>query len=179
MPQTEIKIDNNLEEFKKLVRKAIFLEGHEDEYFKSIPNTKWKQIFDTNFSGNLSFAQRVILNKSKEIETKDTTRVDREKFKIHNLDRATKMVLKAIDEKCPILHITDFDNDGSLAQAIINEYLVIDDKAAQNMQVHYAQVLNGNANRGFTVDLIDKLVEKNGLNPDKKSLEEHWDISLH
>lgn len=97
MPQTEIKIDNNLEEFKKLVRKAIFLEGHEDEYFKSIPNTKWKQIFDTNFSGNLSFAQRVILNKSKEIETKDTTRVDREKFKIHNLDRATKMVLKAID----------------------------------------------------------------------------------
>lgn len=170
MPQTEIKIDNNLEEFKKLVRKAIFLEGHEDEYFKSIPNTKWKQIFDTNFSGNLSFAQRVILNKSKEIETKDTTRVDREKFKIHNLDRATKMVLKAIDEKCPILHITDFDNDGSLAQAIINEYLVIDDKAAQNMQVHYAQVLNGNANRGFTVDLIDKLVEKNGLNPDKKFL---------
>lgn len=168
--QPEVKIDNNLEEFKKLVRKAIFLEGHEDEYFKAIPNTKWKQIFDTNFSGNLSYAQRVILNKSKEIELKDTTRVDREKFKIHNLDKATKMVLKSIEDKSPILFITDFDNDGSLAQAIINEYLVIDEKAAQNMQVHYAQVLNGNANRGFTVDLVDKLVEKNGLNPDKKFL---------
>lgn len=168
--QTEVKIDNNLEEFKKLVRKAIFLEGHEDEYFKAIPNAKWKQIFETNFSSNLSYAQRVILNKSKEIDAKDTTRVDREKFKIHNLDKATKMVLKSIEDKSPILFITDFDNDGSLAQAIINEYLVIDEKAAQNMQVHYAQVLNGNANRGFTVDLIDKLVETNGLNPDKKFL---------
>jgi len=170
MAQNEIKIDNNLEEFKKLVRKAIFLEGYEDEYFKAIPNTKWKQIFDTNFSGNLSYAQRVILNKSKEIEAKDTTRVEREKFKIHNLDKATKMALKSIDEKNPILFITDFDNDGSLAQAIINEYLNIDEKAAQNMQVHYAQVLNGNSNRGFTVDLVDKLVEANGLNPDKKFL---------
>lgn len=170
MPQLDLKIDNNLEEFKKLVRKAIFLEGHEDEYFKAIPNSKWKQIFNTNFSSNLSFAQRVILSKSKEIDIKDTTRVDREKFKIHNLAKATKMTLKAIDEKCPILFITDFDNDGSLSQSIINEYKTIDEKAAQNMQVHYAQVLNGNASRGFTVDLIDKLVEKNGLNPNKKFL---------
>ena len=36
MAQNEIKIDNNLEEFKKLVRKAIFLEGYEDEYFKAM-----------------------------------------------------------------------------------------------------------------------------------------------
>ena len=170
MTQSESKIDNNLEEFKKLVRKAIFLESHEDEYFKSIPNTKWKEIFDTNFRGNLSFAQRVILNKSKEIDLIDTTRVDREKFKIHNLEKATKMVLKSIEDKTPILFITDFDNDGSLAQAIINEYLVVDDKAAKNMQVHYAQVLNGNSNRGFTVDLVDKLVEKNNYDPNKKFL---------
>lgn len=172
MPQIESKskTDNNLEEFKKLVRKAIFLEGHEDEYFKSIPNSKWKEIFKTNFSSNLSFAQRVILNKSKEIDLKDTTRVDREKFKIHNLQKATTMALKAINEKCPILFITDFDNDGSLSQSIINEYIRIDEKAAQTMQVHYAQVLNGNASRGFTVDLIDRLVEKNGLNPNKKFL---------
>lgn len=170
MPQPNKKIDNNLEEFKKLVRKAIFLEAHEEQYFKSIPNGKWKEIFKTNFSNNLSFAQRVILNKSKEIDAKDTARVDREKFKIHNMEKATKMVLKSIEDNSPILFVTDFDNDGSLAQAIINEYLVIDQKAAQNMQVHYAQVLNGNASRGFTVDLIDKLVEKNGLNPNKKFL---------
>lgn len=52
-------------------------------YFKAIPNTKWKQIFDTNYGGNLKFAQR-ILNKSKRSEAKDTTRVEREKFQIHN-----------------------------------------------------------------------------------------------
>lgn len=162
--------DNNLEEFKKLVRKAVFLESSEDEYFKLIPNTTWIKIFDTNFGGNLSYAQRVILNKNDEINLKDTVRVDREKLKIHNLDKATNLSLKFINQKKPILFITDFDNDGSLSQAIINEYLDIDKDASKNMQVHYAQVLNGNANRGFTVDLVDRLIATNNINPNDEFL---------
>jgi single-stranded DNA-specific DHH superfamily exonuclease len=168
--KTEIKTEHNLEEFKKLVRKAIFLASSEEIYFNSIPNSKWKSIFETNFSSNLSYAQRVILSKSREIESKDTIRVDREKFKIHNIDKATKIVVNSINDNSPILFITDFDNDGSLSQAIINEYLAIDIKAAKNMQVHYAQTVNGNSNRGFTVDLVDKIVEMNNINPDKKFL---------
>lgn len=162
--------DKNLEEFKKLIRKATFLEASEEVYFQSIPNEKWRTIFETNFGNNWNYAQRVILNKFREIDSIDTLRVDREKFKIHNLEKATKFVTNAINDKSPILFITDFDNDGSLAQAIINEFLKIDIEAAKNMQVHYAQTVNGNSNRGFTVDLVDRIIEKQGINPNKKFL---------
>jgi hypothetical protein len=64
---------SNLEEFKKLIRKATFLEPNEDVYFKSIPNEKWKAIFEKNFGGKWNYAQRVILNKFSEIEEIDTT----------------------------------------------------------------------------------------------------------
>lgn len=161
---------SNLQEFKKLVRKAIFLEKDKEHYFNSIPDDKWRAIFEKNFGGNWNYAQRVILNKFREIDAIDTVRVDKEKFKIHNLDRATQFVIDAIDDKSPILFITDFDNDGSLAQSIINEYLKIDITGAENMQVHYAQSINGNSNRGFTVDLVDHIIEKKGLNPDEKFL---------
>lgn len=162
--------DSNLEEFKKLIRKATFLESSEEVYFEAIPNSKWKSLFEKNFGGNWNYAQRVILNKFSEIEEKDTARVDREKFKIHNLDKATDKIIKAIDEKVDILFITDFDNDGSLAQSIINEYLKIDKTGAEHMQVHYAQTVNGNSSRGFTVDLVDRIIEQRGMNPDKKFL---------
>lgn len=162
--------DSNLEEFKKLVRKAIFLESNEDIYFKSIPNSKWRAIFEKNFGGNWSYAQRVILNKFDDIDNIDTARVDAEKFKIHNLAKATKLVTNAIDDNSPILFITDFDNDGSLSQSIINEYLKIDVDGATNMQVHYAQSVNGNSNRGFTVDLVDRIIEHRNIDPNNKFL---------
>lgn len=168
---SNIKItDTNLEEFKKLVRKAIFLEHADEEYFKAIPNETWHAIFAKNFNGNFTYAQRVMLNQFREIEKIDTVRVDREKLKIHNLERATKFVTQAIDDKSPIIFITDFDNDGSLAQSIINEYLKIDQSGAANMHVEYAQTVNGNANRGFTVDLVEKILHHKGINPEKKFL---------
>lgn len=160
--------DTNLEEFKKLVRKAIFLEHNEEVYFNAIPNDTWRAIFAKNFNGNFNYAQRVVLNQFREIEKIDTARVDREKLKIHNLDRATKFITDAIDDKSPIIFITDFDNDGSLAQSVINEYLKIDESAATNIHVEYSQSVNGNSNRGFTVDLVDKILTFKGINPEKK-----------
>lgn len=169
--ENNIKItDTNLEEFKKLVRKAIFLEHKDEEYFNAIPNETWYKVFAKNFNGNFNYAQRVMLNQFREIEKIDTVRVDKEKLKIHNIDKAAKFVTNAIDDKSPIIFITDFDNDGSLAQSIINEYLKIDASASVNMHVEYAQTVNGNSNRGFTVDLVEKIISYKGLNPDKKFL---------
>lgn len=171
MVENTVKItETNLDEFKKLVRKAIFLEHADEEYFNAIPNETWYAIFAKNFNGNFNYAQRVMLNQFREIEKIDMVRVDKEKLKIHNLDRATKFVTDAIDQKVPILFITDFDNDGSLAQSIINEYLKIDVAGSQNMHVQYAQTVNGNSNRGFTVDLVEKILAYKGINPDKKFL---------
>jgi hypothetical protein len=160
--------ETNLDEFIKLVRKAVFLTSDEDKYFKAIPRAKWESIFRVNFDGNWNYAQRIILNKYKEIQTIDDPRVDGYKLQIANLDKATKMLSNAIDNKNPILYITDFDNDGSLAQAIIYEYFKADPAGAKNMHVQYAQTVNGNSNRGFTVDLVEKMVEHYGISPDAK-----------
>ena len=157
------KQDHTLDNFKKLVRKAIFLNQEEEVHFNKIPDQQWQAIFQKNFSGNYNYAERVLLNKFSEIEKIDGPEVDAYKKKIHNLGKATKMMTDAIDSKIPILFITDFDNDGSLAQAIINEYLKIDRGAAKNMHVDYAQVVNGNANRGFTIDLVDKIIQSKGM----------------
>lgn len=158
----------NLEEFKKLVRKAIFLTHDAEKQFLSIPDVMWQKVFDRNFNGNLAYAQRVILNKFKELEKIDTVRVDNEKLKIYNLDRATEFLVKAIEEKSPVIFITDFDNDGSLAQAIINQYIKIDSLGSENMHVEYAQTVNGNSNRGFTVDLVEKIINFKGIDPNAK-----------
>ncbi len=162
--------DTTLEDFKKLVRKAIFLEQSEDVYFNAIPNEQWITIFKTNFNCNLNYAQRVILNQFKDIEKIDFARVDREKDKIHNLDKATKSIISAINDKSQIIFVTDFDNDGSLSQSIINEYLNVDQQAAPNMHVEYSQTVNNNSNRGFTVDHVEKILAHKNLNPENKFL---------
>ena len=168
---SELIISNtNLEEFKKLVRKAIFLDKKEDVIFNAITNEKWKEIFATNFDGNFEYAKRMLLYKYKEIEKIDTAYLDREKEKIANLKEATNMFVDALKKEVKILFITDFDNDGSLAQAVINEYLEIDKKASENIIVEYAQTVNGNSNRGFTVDHIDLIVQSKGIYQDEEFL---------
>jgi hypothetical protein len=161
----EKTIDSNLEEFKKLVRKAIFLTHDEEKYFKAIPNERWNAIFAKNFNSNFNYAQRVMLNQFKKIEEIDGLRVEAQQKKIHNLENATNLVMEAISEKHPVLFITDFDNDGSLAQAIINEYLKVDLEASETMHVEYAQTVNGNSNRGFTVDLVEKIIQHKKIDP--------------
>lgn len=155
-----------LDNFKKLVRKAIFLTPEEDAYFKAIPDEKWTKIFTVNFNGNYAYADRVILKKFREIKATDMLRVEREKGKIFNLDKASKMLNAAINEGEPVLFITDIDNDGSFSQSIIQEFLRADPSAGKTAHVEYTQVVNGNAARGFTVDHLDKLVEMKGIDTD-------------
>lgn len=158
-------------EFKKIVRRSAFLTSDEDVYFNAIPDEIWDGVFSTNFNGNLSYAKRVLLNKFSEIEELDDKRLEMEEAKIRNLKKATHMMLSAIDKKAPIIFVTDFDNDGSLAQAVINTYLGIDKKADKNnIFVEYAQTLNGNSNRGITVDVVSRIVEFKKINTDAKFL---------
>lgn len=152
-----MEIQTNLEDFKKIVRKAVYLTNKEDAYFNKIPDETWSVIFEKNFNNNYAYAQRVLLNKHRNIEQLDDVRVNKEKTKITNFDKAVKMLNSSYDAGEKVLFITDFDNDGSLSQAIINEFLDVDATAKNNSIVQYAQVLNGNANRGFTLEVVDKI----------------------
>lgn len=160
----------NLDEFKKLVRRAIMIDSTEEHLFNAIPDDNWVAIFDRNFNGNFEYARRVLLNKFKEIEKIDSANTARERKKIANLDRASNMFIEAINKEIPIVFVTDFDNDGSLAQAIINEYREMDIEANKTIIVEYAQTVNGNTSRGFTVDHIDLILEKKNLDPDQEFL---------
>ena len=162
--ETVVVSQSNLEEFKKLIRKATFLTSDEDKLFKLIPDEKWKNIFIKNFDANFEYAHRVLLNKFKDIERIDTVAVDKEKFKIKNIEKATNMFIDSLEKGEKILFITDFDNDGSLAQAIINEYLEIDSDAQQNCVVEYAQSVGGNSNRGLTLEHVELISSTQGLN---------------
>ena len=162
--------DNNLEEFKKLVRKAIFLKRGEESLFLKIPDEKWASIFKHNFDGNFEYASRVLLNKFSEIEQNDTKRVDQKKTKIANYGLSIKMMNDAIDANEKIIFLTDIDNDGSLAQAVINEYIKIDKKAAQNMLVEYAQPVGNNPVRGFSLALVEQIAAAKGIAQDESFL---------
>jgi len=169
--QEAVKITKtSLEEFKKLVRRAIMLTGNEDSLFNAIPNDNWERIFSRNFNGNFEYARRVLLNKYKEIEKIDSVNTLREHKKITNLDKATKLFIESVEKEIPIIFVTDFDNDGSLAQAIINEYREMDPIANKNIIVEYAQTVNGNSSRGFTVDHIDLIMEMKELDANKEFL---------
>lgn len=157
-----VVIGNTLEDFKKIVRKAIFMHEGEAAYFEKIPDIYWADIFSVNFSGNLSYAKRVLLSQFRDIDQVDAPAVNREKNKIHHLGLASDTVIDCIERGIPILMITDFDNDGSLAQSVLQEFLTIDTKAAEVFKVEYAQQMNGNTARGFTVDMVDAMVEYYG-----------------
>jgi len=162
--------DTNLEEFKKLVRRAVFLTHEEEPLFKAIPNHTWKRIFAVNFAGNFEYARRVLLYQYKEIERIDDANLDREKNKIANLKRATNFIIQAIKNNEKIIFITDSDNDGSLAQAVINEYLTIDKDASKNALIEYTQTVNGNSNRGITVDHVDLIISSKNIDPESEFL---------
>lgn len=154
--------DTNLDEFKKLVRKAIFLTKEEENIFKAVPNALWREIFAKNFDGNFEYSKRLLLNQFKEIDKLDTTFVNREKQKIHNLQKATDLVLAAYAAGESIVYITDFDNDGSLAQSIIGEYLEIDSDAQEKSILEYAQTMQGGS-RGINLEHLKHVCSIKGI----------------
>jgi len=160
----------NLENFIKLVKKATFLTEKELEIFNKIPQDVWLAIFEKNFAQNYEFSRRVLLNKFREIEKIDNYGLEKYKNKIYGMKKSLLFMNDAINKEIPILYITDFDNDGSLAQAIINEYMEIDKHGAKNMRVEYAQSIGGNNSRGLTLEHVELLVAGHNIDQEKEFL---------
>lgn len=166
----EKKPNKNLEDFIKLVKRATFLTEKELEVCNKIPENVWKKIFEKNFAGNYEFSRRILLNKFKEVEKIDNYGLEKYKNKIYGMKKAVSFMNEAINKDYPIVYITDFDNDGSLSQAIINEYMAIDKHSAKNMHVEYAQSVGGNSARGLTLEHVELIVKSYGINSEKEFL---------
>lgn len=166
----------SLGDFKRLVRKVAEIDDEGRNLFKKIPDAMWAQIFETNFAGNFEFAKRFMMRRSDEIARIDHAHVLREKQKIHGLEKASSMIIDALTNDQRVVFITDFDNDGSLSQAIIQEYLgawrdaVAGDvgmiKKLDRIVVEYAQSLQSGS-RGFNLQHLELIAQSQEIRDDE------------
>lgn len=168
-----VQLPNKLNDFRSLVRKTFNMTAEQEELFFSIPEEIWDNFLTINFGGNLEYATRVIFDRKDIIENLDDLLAYREKSKILNLDFATKKITDSILSKTPILFVTDFDNDGSLSQSIINEFirgahLTFSKEDLGNIYVEYARQVANNPTRGFTMELIQDLVKEHNIDTKKE-----------
>lgn len=157
----------NTQDFRKLLRKAMFLEDQEAALYDKIPNEILDGVFRHNFNGNLKMAERILFNRYSEVDSIDRARLENEKQNIHNLTAAAEKITKCLTTGEDVLFITDNDNDGSLAQAILIEFLkTLPRHARELIHIEYAQPIG--AARGLTVDIINKATEERRWLPDQR-----------
>ena len=152
-----------LEQFKINLANSLYINPAEKKLFEQIPDSFFRNIFIDNFNGDIELAKKVLF---KEYNKIDRTKLENDTKKIFNYKKSLKTFLEYAKSDKPIVFITDIDNDGSLSQAIILEFKKEMPELSENIHIVYSQVLNGNTNRGFTVDLLEKWAEDNGVSKD-------------
>ena len=146
-------MNNNYENFKKSLKKSLLLTPAEQSLFEKIPNHYLEGIFKRNFNSDEKLASLILLN---EFEEEDYDVIESEKRKIRGLKKATTFILESIQKKKPLVFVTDVDNDGSLSQSGILEFFQgVSEEDRKHMHLQYSQIVNGNKNRGLTVDMIE------------------------
>lgn len=148
-------------QFRKILRRALFLTQAEGTLFDQLPDSILEGIFRHNFNGNLAMAERVLLNRYKRVDEVDRARLEQEKRNITNLSRAARQIAKDLESGRDILFITDNDNDGSLSQAILIEFLkTLPEDMRRRVHVEYAQPIG--TTRGFNLEVVDLACEARG-----------------
>ena len=160
-----------MNEFKNIIKKSNLMDVEEMNLVDKIPNEYFQKIFDDVFNSNLSLARRIILNDFDEVERIDGARLDAQKRQIRNLHKSVLTMMDYAKSGKKIIFITDNDNDGSLSQAAILEFLkMTDDKLRNNIKIAYAQTIGGNSNRGITEEVVTAYAKELGLKEDSDFL---------
>lgn len=156
-------------EFSKILRRSLFLDAKENALFDQLPDSVLEGIFQHNFNGNLKLAERILLNRYSEVDRIDRTRLEQEKQNIANLQKSSKQINDALLSGRPVLFITDNDNDGSLAQAILIEFVkALPEQLRELVHIEYAQPIG--ASRGLTREVVDKAIENRQWSDDQDVL---------
>ena len=152
--------------FRNMLKRSLLLEKEEIEIFDKIPEEIIENIFKHNFDGNINTAERVLFNRYGKLQQIETEKLERFKLKIHNLTKATETIANAIKEDRPVLFLTDTDNDGSLSQAVLIEFMkLIPQDKKKLFHIEYAQAIG--KSHGFTYEIMDKFAEANNWSNDK------------
>lgn len=150
-----------LKEFKSKLKNSLFLNPEDIELFEQIPEEYFSAILKNNFNGDLQLSKQILFEEYKEI---DSTDIRKSLCDIYNYDISVKTLSEYIEKKKPIVFVTDIDNDGSLSQSILFELKRILGSDSDNIDIIYSQVINGNSERGFTVDLLETWAKYNNFN---------------
>jgi single-stranded DNA-specific DHH superfamily exonuclease len=159
----------NTSVFRKLLRRAIFINDQETELFDKIPDAVLDGIFKHNFNGNLALAERILLNRHGEVDRVDRARLEQGKLGIRGLDKAAGKIIDALAAGRAVLFVTDNDNDGSLAQAILMEFVKTLPVATRNLiHVEYSQPIG--VSRGISREIVDLSFEARSWDKDEEVL---------
>jgi hypothetical protein len=156
-----------LKQFKEDLSNSIYITPANRKLFEQIPDSFYIDIFRDNFNSDNELAKKVLFKEFKEINRED---LEKQTKRIHNFKRAMKTIKNYIDSDKKLVFVTDIDNDGSLSQAIIYEFKRLFPEQSKNIHIVYSQNLNGNTNRGFTVDLLEKWADDNNISKDEDFL---------
>lgn len=152
-------------EFRKMLRRSLLLNASEHEAFERLPNEIFEGLCRHNFNGNLALAERVLFNRYSDVERMDRGRLEQEKMGIRNLAKAARLLVKTLMAGEDVLFVTDNDNDGSLSQSILIEFIkAMPSQFHAQIHVEYAQPIG--AERGLTVDVVNKATAARGWAPD-------------
>lgn len=151
--------------FRRLLQRALLLDRTQIEMLDKIPDRVLDGIFRHNFNGSMATAQRVLLNRHSQIEEREVRDLESEKRKIANLGKAVEWLRGALEGSREVLFVTDNDNDGSLAQATLLEFVqAIPPEQRKRVNVEYAQPLT--QVRGITLEIVAKAATARGWDRD-------------
>src|SRR5690554_3372734 len=145
--------ERQLREFRKMLGKVV---PHDISF---VSDEKLVEIFEVNFESNLSLAERVLFNKYDEVKRKE--------YPINGIEESAELFLKHVKAKKPTLLLTDNDNDGSLAQAVMMAAKDLDSELLGDVHVEFSQNINPKKSlHGITLEVVQAWVDKYGYKKD-------------
>ena len=133
----------------------------EQRVMRGLPLSMFEKAFSDVFQNDLKLARDVMLER---VDDSIDLAPEKEVRKIETLEPASNQLAYAINERHPILLISDVDNDGSLAQAIGMEAKRVMD--LQEGEKHPVSVQSRDydpSNHGFSVAQIELWAEERGI----------------
>lgn len=133
----------------------------EQRVMRGLPLSMFEKAFSDVFQNDLKLARDVMLER---VDDSIDLAPEKEVRKIETLEPASNHLAYAINERHPILLISDVDNDGSLAQAIGMEAKRVMD--LQEGEKHSMSVQSRDydpSNHGFSVAQIEQWAEDRGI----------------
>lgn len=162
------KNSSSVQDFRKVLKKSLFLTEKENKLYEKIPNAIFEGIFRKNFNSNLALAERVVFNRYKEIAKVDRPLLESYKAKIYGLEKASKVAADWLDQQKRVIFLTDNDNDGSVSQALLIEFYDLFPKEYRDfIRTEYVQ---HNHVRGINAEHVEKIAFSEGWDEKTEAL---------